>query len=121
MASVTCTCSQVDCRAGTRGCTSVRSNCISTTPTIATGMVTVPITFTPYFFSATSVSTASVHTKLSSISYTLAKGGCPASYQRWATAAVLAINPSQVASDANFTYDSVPVTPNPKYRAPAPA
>src|ERR1700687_1762884 len=121
MASVTWTCSHVDCRAGTKGCTSVRSNCISTTPTIATGIVTVPMTFTPYLFSAISVRQASVHTKLSSISSTLANGGCPASYQRWATAAVLAINPSQVESDATFTYDSVPVTPNPRYSAAAPA
>src|ERR1035441_914780 len=115
MASVTCTCSHVDCSAGTSGWTSVRSNCISTTPTMATGIVTVPMTLTPYFFSATSVSTAKVHTKLSSISYTLANGGCPDSYQRWAMAAELAINPSQVAKDANFTYASVPVTPNPRY------
>ncbi len=77
-------------------------------------MVTVPITFTSYFFSAISVSAASVQTKLSSISYTLANGGCPASYQRCATAPVFAISPSHVASDANFTYDSVPVTPNPR-------
>jgi len=77
-------------------------------------MVTVPITFTPYFFSATKVSAASVHTKLNSISYTLANGGCPASYQRCATAPVFAISPSQVAIDATFTYDSVPVMPNPR-------
>src|SRR5208283_2100108 len=121
MASVTCTCSQVDCSAGTSGCTSVRSNCISTTPTIATGMVTVPMTFTSYFFSAISVRTASVHTKLSNISLTLENGACPDSYQRWAMAAVFATNPAQVESDANFKYDCVPVTPNPRYRAPAPA
>ena len=49
---------------GTSGRTSLRSNCISTTPTIATGMVTVPITFTPYRFSAIRVRAASVQTKL---------------------------------------------------------
>src|SRR6266568_4333461 len=99
IARVTCTCNQVDCNAGTKGCTSLRSNCISTTPTIARGIVTVPMTLTPYFFSATSVSTASIQTKLNSISYTLANGGCPASYQRCAIAPVFAIKPTQVASD----------------------
>ena len=41
----------------------------------------------------------------------LANGGCPASYQRCATAPVLASNPAQVASEAN-ELGRVPVTPN---------
>ena len=35
---------------------------------MATGMVTVPMTFTPNFFSAIKVRTARVHTNISSIS-----------------------------------------------------
>src|ERR1700756_4313351 len=109
MARVTWTCSQVDCRAGTSGRTSLLNSCISTTPTIATGTVTVPTTLTPQRFSATRVSAAKVQTKLRSISYRLANGGWPASYQRCATAAVLAMRPAHVDKGANLVDGLAPV------------
>ena len=68
MASVTCTCSHVDCSAGTSGRTSDGNSCIRMTHTTASGMVMLPMIFTPNFFSATSVNAATAHTKLRSIS-----------------------------------------------------
>src|SRR6266568_1347494 len=121
IASVTCTCSQVDCSAGTSGRTSLGSNCIRITETTVIGMVMEPMILTLYAFSAISVSSARVHTKLNSISYMLENGGRPAIDQRCATAAVFARNPAMVKIEAVLTYRSIPVTPYPMYSVAAPA
>ena len=50
------------------GRTAEDSNCIRMTPVTASGIVIVPMIFTPYLRSANRVSAATVQTKLSSIS-----------------------------------------------------
>jgi len=104
MASVTCTCSQVDCSAAPGD--ELRCEAIASAHTTIATHGTVPMTFTPYFFSATSVSTARV-TRAEQHFVTL-ETGMPRFVPAHGNAAVFASNPSQVASDANFKYDWVP-------------